>query len=88
MQVGSTPEGVELPKAAVDPLLQECIAAQPQEHRATLPQGPDVKWRFMWRMGDRPSDTKFAELNSPAIVPKGKAQQVAFVLLVVVMSSA
>ena len=37
-----------------------------------MPEGPDVKWRFMWRIGDRPQQTRFAELNSPAIIPEGE----------------
>ncbi|KAK9798152.1 hypothetical protein WJX73_010774 [Symbiochloris irregularis] len=70
-QVGSTPEGVELPKCVMDPAMQQAIAAQPTAHRATLPQGPDCKWRFMWRLGPRPAQTSYAELNSPAIIPAG-----------------
>lgn len=31
----------------------------------------DPKWRFMWRIGPRPSHTRFAELNAAPVVPKG-----------------
>ena len=74
LQVGCTPEGVEMPKCVKDSSLQQSIAAQPDKHRATLPQGPDCKWRFMWRLGQRPPQTAYAELNSPPIVPKGPPQ--------------
>lgn len=70
-QVGVTPEGVEVPRAAVDAELQEEIARQPAEHRARLPRGADPKWRYMWRVGPRPSSTQFAELNADPVVPSG-----------------
>jgi isopenicillin N synthase-like dioxygenase len=49
----------------------------PEEHRPLQPRGPDPKWRFFWRIGDRPdaADTKFAELNAPAVVPKAFADE-------------
>ena len=37
---------------------------------ATIPTGPDVKWRYMWRVGPRPADTRFTELNSEPVIPK------------------
>lgn len=44
------------------------------ENSALLPTQPDAKWRFFHRMGPRPKDTKFAELNaepvSPAAMPE------------------
>ena len=33
------------------------------------PPERDVKWRFFWRVGDRPADTEFAELNAEPVVP-------------------
>ena len=32
--------------------------------------GADPKWRFFWRMGDRPTVTKFPSLNAEQVVPR------------------
>ena len=49
----------------------------PAGHRAlTLcPPELDPKWRFFWRIGERPdeSETEFADLNAPPVVPSGFA---------------
>mmetsp|Transcript_30526 Transcript_30526/g.58781 ORF Transcript_30526/g.58781 Transcript_30526/m.58781 type:complete len:354 (+) Transcript_30526:217-1278(+) len=70
-QVGVTPEGVEVPKCQTDPACLEEIARQPEQHRAQVPNGADPKWRYFWRVGERPlpSETRFEELNSPPVVP-------------------
>lgn len=73
-QVGVTPEGVEMPRCAMDPQCVASVNQQPPEHRATLPTGPDPKWRYFWRIGDRPAATEFAELNAEPVVPAGKAR--------------
>ncbi len=49
-------------------------SAQDPAHRATRPVGADPKWRFMWRLGDRPQRTRFAELNAEPVVPAGAAR--------------
>lgn len=36
---------------------------------AHMPTAPDAKWRFFHRMGPRPAETKFAELNESAVCP-------------------
>jgi len=75
-QVGVTPEGVEFPRCAVDPTCQEFVAELNKNpaNAAHLPTKPDAKWRFFHRMGPRPVETKFAELNaepvSPAAIPE------------------
>ncbi|KAK9814525.1 hypothetical protein WJX72_007371 [[Myrmecia] bisecta] len=69
-QVGVTPEGIELPRCTMDPSCLDTIEQQPAEHRATVPAGPDPKWRYMWRVGDRPDNTQFKELNAEPVVPK------------------
>lgn len=74
VQVGATPEGVEVPLAATDAALQEMIAQQPANNRASPlahPDPSDPKWRFMWRLGPRPATTAFAELNADPVVPAG-----------------
>lgn len=68
-QVGVTPDGVEVPFCAHD---QECLSEiekQPEQHRAHVPKGADPKWRFFWRLGERPEETQFAELNAPPVIP-------------------
>jgi isopenicillin N synthase-like dioxygenase len=71
-QVGATPDLVELPLCAVDADCAQEVAAQPLEHRATMPTGPDPKWRYMWRIGPRPPPerTAFSELNAAPVVPE------------------
>ncbi|XP_038903283.1 uncharacterized protein LOC120089913 [Benincasa hispida] len=70
-QVGVTPEGVEVPKSLVDEEMQEKIRAMPKEFQPLLPRGPDPKWRYMWRVGPRPSNTRFKELNAEPVIPEG-----------------
>eukprot|EP00271_Cylindrocystis_brebissonii_P003437 TRINITY_DN1441_c0_g1_i1.p1 TRINITY_DN1441_c0_g1~~TRINITY_DN1441_c0_g1_i1.p1 ORF type:complete len:411 (+),score=78.15 TRINITY_DN1441_c0_g1_i1:210-1442(+) len=69
-QVGVTPDGFEIPRAAIDPTMQESIRLQPLEHRAHVPTGADRKWRYMWRIGARAPSTKFKELNAEPVVPR------------------
>lgn len=61
-QVGATPGGQEVP--------------QPQDEAiANLKDKPlpfssaDPKWRFFWRIGERPKDTEFAEMNAEPVIP-------------------
>lgn len=70
-QVGVTPEGVEVPRFLGDPQALSEVKGLPPEHRPVIPSGPDPKWRFFWRVGPRPKETHFAELNAEAVVPKG-----------------
>lgn len=70
--MGATPAGVEVPRAAHDAACQERIRQQAPGHRATAPVGADPKWRFMWRLGDRPAQTQFAELNAEPVIPAGR----------------
>eukprot|EP01090_Pellita_catalonica_P008677 TRINITY_DN19765_c0_g1_i1.p1 TRINITY_DN19765_c0_g1~~TRINITY_DN19765_c0_g1_i1.p1 ORF type:complete len:240 (+),score=49.24 TRINITY_DN19765_c0_g1_i1:353-1072(+) len=36
--------------------------------------GPDPKERFFWRIGARPTETKFPSLNAPPVIPKAFPQ--------------
>ena len=56
----------------MDSALARVVQAQPEEHRATMPSGPDLKWRFFWRVGPRPAadGTRYAELNAAPVTPK------------------
>ena len=58
----------------MDPTCAASVHQQPIEHRATLPTGPDPKWRYFWRIGERPANTEFAELNAEPVIPAGNAQ--------------
>eukprot|EP00195_Chlamydomonas_chlamydogama_P005609 CAMPEP_0202898288 /NCGR_PEP_ID=MMETSP1392-20130828/6838_1 /ASSEMBLY_ACC=CAM_ASM_000868 /TAXON_ID=225041 /ORGANISM="Chlamydomonas chlamydogama, Strain SAG 11-48b" /LENGTH=394 /DNA_ID=CAMNT_0049584163 /DNA_START=103 /DNA_END=1287 /DNA_ORIENTATION=- len=70
-QVGVTPSGVERPRILVDTDLQDQAGTLHHENKATIPTGPDLKWRYMWRVGPRPERTAFAELNAEPVVPGG-----------------
>ncbi|KAJ6829117.1 uncharacterized protein M6B38_359925 [Iris pallida] len=70
-QVGVTPEGVEVPRILVDEDLQEKIRTIPEESKPSVPRGPDPKWRYMWRVGPRPEQTRFKELNAEPVIPEG-----------------
>jgi len=35
----------------------------------------DVKWRFFWRIGSRPQQTDYPELNAEPVVPQVRRQQ-------------
>lgn len=70
-QVGVTPDLKETALCATDTDCHDMIEQLSPEDRPLLPTGPDPKWRFFWRVGERPSpsQTEFAELNAPAVVP-------------------
>jgi len=73
-QVGATPEGTELPRCASDPTCKDRIEKMAPENRPLLPSGPDVKWRFFHRLGTKPTETEFPQLNCPDVVPEGFPQ--------------
>jgi isopenicillin N synthase-like dioxygenase len=65
-QLGATPEFTEVPRDHVDK-----IHSLTTENSAHEPKGADPKWRYFWRIGERPANTKFPELNAPEVVPEG-----------------
>lgn len=70
-QVGATPEGIERPRALRDAnILKEAEKLAP-EHRPQPPTAADVKWRFFWRVGERPLETQYSELNAAPVTPVG-----------------
>ncbi|KAL2924744.1 Protein LIM1 [Bienertia sinuspersici] len=71
MEVGVTPEGVEVPRSLVDVEMQQKLKAMPLEFQPITPTGPDPKWRYMWRIGPRPANTHFKELNAEPVIPEG-----------------
>ena len=74
-QVGVTPDNVETAVCASDAKCKAEIAAMSPEHRPLQPTGPDPKWRFFWRIGERPDadKTEFADLNAAPVIPKAFA---------------
>eukprot|EP01117_Protostelium_nocturnum_P005102 TRINITY_DN1851_c0_g1_i1.p1 TRINITY_DN1851_c0_g1~~TRINITY_DN1851_c0_g1_i1.p1 ORF type:complete len:347 (-),score=141.26 TRINITY_DN1851_c0_g1_i1:69-1109(-) len=63
-QVGATPEFTEVPRDHA-----EKIAKLKDPHDAQPPKGADPKWRFFWRIGERPNSTKFQEQNAEPVIP-------------------
>ncbi|KAL2326481.1 hypothetical protein Fmac_025539 [Flemingia macrophylla] len=51
--------------------MQEKLKAMPKENQPHTPVGPDLKWRYFWRIGPRPSNTRFQELNAEPVIPEG-----------------
>ncbi|KXG32313.1 hypothetical protein SORBI_3003G138000 [Sorghum bicolor] len=47
------------------------IRSMPEDFQPATPKGPDPKWRYMWRVGPRPANTGFKELNSEPVIPEG-----------------
>jgi len=64
-QVGATPEYVEVPRNHADRI--KLLTGENAPH---IPHGADAKWRFFWRLGERPQSTAFPELNAAPVVPK------------------
>lgn len=46
--------------------ISRCRFASIVEHKSFL----DPKWRYFWRIGERPSITRFKELNATPVIPK------------------
>jgi len=63
-QVGATPEFTEVPRDHTD-----VIKKLEGNNAAHKPNGPDPKWRFFWRIGDRPTSTSFPEMNAAPVIP-------------------
>lgn len=63
-QLGATPEFTEIPRDHSD-----IISHLAPQHSAHVPKGADPKWRFFWRIGERPTSSAFPELNAPPVVP-------------------
>ena len=65
-QVGVTPEGTERPR-------NHCarMGALSADNKPLSPCPPelDPKWRFFWRVGPVPKETKYPALNADAVIP-------------------
>ncbi|GAV85689.1 hypothetical protein CFOL_v3_29123 [Cephalotus follicularis] len=69
-QVGVIPEGVEVPRIVVDEEMQEKLKAIPKKLQPSMPKGPDRKWRYMWRVGPLPSNTRFQDFKTEVVIPE------------------
>ncbi len=69
-QVGTTPEFVEVPLCkAADKCKLDAAALSPTNRPAPI-GGADPKWRFFWRVGERPTaGGGFEDLNAAPVVP-------------------
>lgn len=67
-QVGVTPSGTECARPHSD-----VKTSLPDSQRPITPLTPlfDLKWRFFWRIGPRPSSTQFPSLNMDPVIPAG-----------------
>jgi len=63
-QLGATPEFTEVPRDHNDKMSELS-----KDNSATPPKGADPKWRYFWRIGERPTNTKYPELNAPPVIP-------------------
>lgn len=86
-QVGATPSKTELPRNHCDRMKAFQTTDKPL---SLCPPEKDPKWRFFWRLGERPAvrwplqrcvlalnhvqGTKFAELNADAVTPSAFPQ--------------
>ena len=68
VQVGVTPSFTELPRDHCERMRAFKEADKPL---SLCPPEKDPKMRFFWRLGERPVDTKFPELNAAPVVPEG-----------------
>eukprot|EP00475_Leptophrys_vorax_P029501 TRINITY_DN433_c0_g1_i1.p1 TRINITY_DN433_c0_g1~~TRINITY_DN433_c0_g1_i1.p1 ORF type:complete len:356 (+),score=109.30 TRINITY_DN433_c0_g1_i1:91-1158(+) len=71
-QVGATPSFTEKARDHCERAKQYANENQPM---TICPPEADHKWRFFWRIGDRPeaSETKFPNLNAAQVIPEGFA---------------
>jgi len=70
-QLGATPEFVEVPRDNLEVIKK---LSEKTENAPHIPKGADPKWRYFWRIGERPSSTQFPELNAPPVIPRNFPQ--------------
>lgn len=73
-QVGVTPEFQEVPRCTFDEECQRRIQSYTPGNEAHMPRGADAKWRYFWRIGERPVGTEFGELNAEPVIPNAFPQ--------------
>ncbi|KDP43434.1 hypothetical protein JCGZ_16721 [Jatropha curcas] len=70
-QIGSTPDGLEVARCAVDEKIQEKVKTMPIHYQPLIPNGPDLKERYMWRVNPTPENTRFKHFNLEPPIPEG-----------------
>jgi isopenicillin N synthase-like dioxygenase len=65
-QVGTTPSRTELPRNHCERMRAYKEADAPL---SLCPPEKDPKWRFFWRIGERPPVTRYEQLNAAPVVP-------------------
>ena len=63
---GATPAFTELPRDHCSRMRAFKEADKPL---SLCPPEKDCKWRFFWRLGERPEATQFPQLNAEPVVP-------------------
>ena len=66
-QVGTTPGFTELPRNHCDKMKNFKGTDKPM---SLCPPEKDPKWRFFWRIGQQPKETKFKQLNADPVIPE------------------
>lgn len=61
-QVGATPGLTELPRCGRDDDCIELVSKMLDENKPFEFDSPDPKWRFFWRLGNPPKETKFKQV--------------------------
>mmetsp|Transcript_18881 Transcript_18881/g.31594 ORF Transcript_18881/g.31594 Transcript_18881/m.31594 type:complete len:363 (-) Transcript_18881:194-1282(-) len=69
-QVGTTPSFVEVPICKSDMACQKRIEQLDDDCKPAPITGADPKWRFFWRIGERPDNSQFEDLNAAPVIPK------------------
>lgn len=66
-QIGATPEGIEKARDHCS----RAKALKGDDAPVTIcPPGKDPKWRYFWRIGPRPKETAFKQLNIGNVIPE------------------
>lgn len=66
-QVGTSPNYIERAR----PRCEEIAEYDKNQKPLTIcPPNADPKWRFFWRIGERPKESEFAQLEAEPVVPK------------------
>ena len=73
-QIGYTPAKQEISRGIKSEKCAKYISNLTEENKCALPKKnqPDLKSRFFWRIGSRPENTQFPDLNGKKqVIPKG-----------------
>ncbi|RKO88752.1 hypothetical protein BDK51DRAFT_15361 [Blyttiomyces helicus] len=73
-QIGATPENTEVPRCGRDDDCKERVDKMSAENKPLDFNHADPKWRFFWRIGEAPKETKFERLNAAPVVPEAFPQ--------------